>query len=390
MKKAIAIIGGGFVGMSNAAALAKFNDVTIYDVDEKRVRTINQNVCPVYDPFLQSIIDEGVIKLVARDMSDLDVLRQHDLYILCLPTDTSENGTLDLSVVKRFLNDLSTVKDAASIVIRSTLPVGSCRSLSIEYSKHEIYFVPEFLQEGSGLKNALEPDRIIIGSDSIDTSKTQEVVNLFKSITLNTPPILIMGTAEAEASKLFANTYLAMRVAFFNELDNFCWSNNLDPKTLIEGVCSDGRIGDFYNNPSFGYGGYCLPKDTKQVISQLRNEDSTLIKQIEKSNSCRLISIIEMLKAKRVKTVGIFDFSMKVGSDTVKESATISLLRKIVEAGYIVNLLQQHDHLLEHQNIRYYEQIQDLIKDSDVVIENRRSSIVPAEKSFSRDIFKRN
>ena len=387
LKPKITVVGSGYVGMSLAVLLSQYNEVTVLDIDLSRVEKINNNQSTIIDSDIDSFIHERSLSLTATN----DKKNAYDganFIVVATPTDYDEtNNQFDTSSVDSVVEDALAINSEALVVIKSTIPVGHTNSLQILHDTNRVIFSPEFLREGRALYDNLHPSRIIIGSEC-------ENGRAFANLMVNSAEkkdidILFVPPTEAEAVKLFANTYLAMRVSFFNELDSYAMSNSLDTKSIIEGVCLDDRIGNGYNNPSFGYGGYCLPKDTKQLLANYEYVPQTLINAIVSSNSTRKDFIAgEIIKCKP-KIVGFYRLVMKSGSDNFRFSAIQGIMKRVKAKGIEVVVYEPE---LDQKEFFGSPVIPDLVEFklmSDIIVANRKSASLKDvdEKCFSRDLF---
>ena len=322
MIKKIAIIGAGYVGSSLAVLLATYYEVVLIDQDHDKVNKVNNKQAPLDEPLMQDYLNQKKLNLIASD--SLKECLDSQLVILALPTNYDVGSNFfDTSILESVLYELNDSAFKGVVVIKSTIPIGFTNRMQELYSSFSILFVPEFLREGQGFADNLNPSRIVVGDKSDNAHAVAEV---FLSIAKNTPPVLYMNSTEAEAVKLFANTYLATRVSFFNELDSFALERGLNTKDIIDGVSTDPRIGDYYNNPSFGYGGYCLPKDTKQLLANFGSIPQGLLRAVVESNGLRKAFIASKILQNKPKQVGIFRLVMKKGSDNFRESAIFSVM----------------------------------------------------------------
>jgi len=391
MKKTkITVVGSGYVGMSLAVLLAQHNDVFVLDVDPARVEKINNKQSTVADSEIEAFLHEKDLSI--RASIDKQTAYEGASYvILAIPTNyDTETNYFDTSLVDEVIADtLKYCKDGL-IVIKSTIPVGYTKALQKRYETKRIIFSPEFLREGQALMDNLYPSRIIIGSD-FDTGKSfaDLLIDGAKKKDIET---LFIPSTEAEAVKLFANTYLAMRVAFFNELDSYSLVHNLDTQSIINGVCLDERIGNGYNNPSFGYGGYCLPKDTKQLMANYNDVPQALIQAIVSSNSIRKDFISEQILKLKPKAVGFYRLIMKEGSDNFRSSAIQGIIKRIEAKGIKVFIFEPELDKNEFFGVEVVNNFDHFKKISDVIVSNRKDERLNdvEEKCFSRDIFREN
>ncbi|MEB4800918.1 nucleotide sugar dehydrogenase [Acinetobacter soli] len=382
----ITVVGTGYVGLSNAMLFAQQHRVIALDIDPVRVKLLNQKNSPIHDAEIIQYLNKKINFCATLDSSV--AYRNPDVIVVATPTNYDEQTNyFDTSSIEQVLNDLNQRTTHAIIVIKSTIPVGFTQKMQAQYPNLNIVFSPEFLREGKALLDNLYPSRIVVG----DTSEIgQKVGALFKSASLKEDvDVLLMKSTEAEAVKLFSNTYLAMRVAYFNELDTYCASRGLNSKDIINAVGKDPRIGTHYNNPSFGYGGYCLPKDTKQLLANYQNVPQTLISAIIQSNTTRKDFIAEQIIGKSPQTVGIYRLVMKAGSDNFRQSAIQGIMKRLKAKGIEVIV---YEPVLEEDSFFGSDVIKDLIQfkqQSDIIIANR---MVPdlddmPEKIFTRDLF---
>jgi UDPglucose 6-dehydrogenase len=385
MIKKILVFGAGYVGSSLGILLATKYEVVLIDTDQAKVNKINNKKAPIEEPLMQEFLDNKNLNLIAS-ASFNNHISSTDMIILALPTNYDEKiNSFNTSSLKTTLAELNKIKCKAEIVIKSTIPIGFTQEVEKEFSNLRILFVPEFLREGKALEDNLNPSRIIIGSSE---NTFTPVADVFFSIAMNNPKILYMNSTEAEAVKLFANNYLATRVSFFNELDSFALQNNLNAKDIINGISSDPRVGDHYNNPSFGYGGYCLPKDTKQLLANFKNIPQSIFSAVVKSNKLRKIFIAEKILQSNSNTVGIFRLVMKKNSDNYRESAIFDIIKLLEDSKQKVLI---YEPLINDTDLPYnFTSDLDFFKKScDLVVANRIENEIEdiREKVFTRDIF---
>ncbi len=390
--KNIAVIGLGYVGMSLSVLLAQKNKVECVDIDKKKIDLLKKNISPIKDNYISEYLSKKKLNLEAT-LPNKSVYLEKDFIIISTPTDYDiETNQFDVSSVRKVIEDILSVNQNVPIIIRSTVPQGFTRYIRKEYNYNRIYFSPEFLREGSALYDNLFPSRIIAGDETEDTSIFSKLLIESSLKKKEDIPVLLMNSDEAEAIKLFSNTYLAMRISFFNELDSFCESNNITTKNVIDGVCKDERIGNYYNNPSFGYGGYCLPKDTKQLLRNYNNVPNKLIQAIVDANSTRKDFIANSIIVKKPKKVGIYRLIMKESSDNIKSSAIQGIMKRIKAKGIEVQI---YEPLMNETSFFNSKIISDLTKfkeTSDIIIANRfhRDLKDVVKKVYTRDIFNRN
>ena len=383
----ICVFGLGYVGLSNAVLMARNNAVVATDISQPRVDLVNAKKSPISDPEIEKILKSDNLNL--RATSDpKEACLNADIVLIATPTNYDPNtNKFDTTSVESVVDLVSVTNPSCTIVIRSTIPVGFVRDLRSRYRGQKIIFSPEFLREGNTIKDNLYPSRIIVGSKC---NAGRQFADLLMEISRDkSTPIVLTDSDEAEAIKLFANTYLAMRVAFFNELDSYAVLHKLNTKDIIEGVCLDSRIGMQYNNPSFGYGGYCLPKDAKQLLSNYESIPQKLISAIVASNDTRKSFLVQQIASRKPSTVGIYRLTMKTGSDNFRDSSTFGIMRSLREKGIdfvIYEPLLAPDHNFKEKVINDLE----LFKNSvDVIVANRFSDALldVREKVFTRDIF---
>lgn len=387
LKKKITVVGSGYVGMSLAVLLAQRNNVVVFDIDPERITTINNGNSTVIDDDINLFLSSKELTLSATLDKEF-AYKNADILIVATPTDyDNEANTFNTSIVDSVISDILKVNTKALIVIKSTIPVGHTEFLQNKHSTDKIIFSPEFLREGKALQDNLYPSRIVVGTFIEEGKKFAQLLQE----AAHKPNIktLFMSSADAEAVKLFSNTYLAMRVSFFNELDSYTMAKNLNSKSIINAVCLDERIGNTYNNPSFGYGGYCLPKDTKQLLANYNEVPQDLIKAVVESNSTRKDFIAESIINFKPKTVGIYKLSMKSGSDNFRSSAVLGIMKRIKEKGTEVIIYEPTLNQSEFFNSKVYKSLKEFKKFSDIIICNRVDDEIldVQEKLFTRDIF---
>ena len=388
----IAVAGVGYVGLSLATLLAQHNDVFAVDTVAAKVELIRNRKSPIQDAEIEEYLATKDLSLTPTTDPEL-AYGSAELVIIATPTNyNDETNFFDTSCVENVIETVLRINPKATMIIKSTVPVGYTDSVRKKYGIDNIFFSPEFLRESKALYDNLHPSRIVVGAYPEQAQIAETFAKLLQEGAIDkNVPVLICPPTEAEAVKLFANTYLAVRVSYFNELDTYAQSKGLDTEAIIKGVCLDPRIGSHYNNPSFGYGGYCLPKDTKQLLANYRGVPQNMIEAVVKSNTTRKHFIADRIMARTPKTVGVYRLTMKSNSDNFRASAIQDVIKFVKEAGAEVVIYEPTLSAAEFEGNRVIASLDEFKKLSDVIVANRcgEELLDVKEKIYTRDIFSR-
>lgn len=387
----ITVVGMGYVGLANACLLAQNHQVIALEVIEEKVDLINQGKAPLKDPEIEDFLANKDLHLHATTDPNVAYKDNPDYIVVAAPTNyDDETNSFDTSILEDVIEEALKYAPESIIICKSTIPVGYTDSIKEKYKTDNIIFSPEFLREGKALYDNLYPSRIILGEDSLRAHKFADI--LVEGAFLDDIPVLFMGATEAEAVKLFSNTYLALRVAFFNELDTYAEIKGLDSQSIINGVGLDPRIGDHYNNPSFGYGGYCLPKDTKQLLANYQGVPNEIIRAIVKANDTRKQFIADQVANKKPKTVGVYRLVMKSGSDNFRQSSIQDVMKYISDKSIDLVLYEPEYKQDAFQQATVIQNLDEFKQKSDIIIANRMADDLKdvEEKVYTRDLYHNN
>ncbi|EOS7995139.1 nucleotide sugar dehydrogenase [Enterococcus hirae] len=385
----LSVFGMGYVGLANALLLAQNNDVVAYDIDQKKIEKLIKGCSPIEDKEIQEFLNNRELGITfTQDFKS--AASWGEFILIATPTDYDEEKNLfDTSSIEEVIEKVKAVRTDAVFIIKSTIPLGYIKYLKKKYQSEDFIFSPEFLREGKALYYNLYPSRIVVGEN---TKRGQKIASMFKKNTrIKNVPVILTDSTEAEAIKLFSNTYLALRIAYFNELDTYAEMNGLDTAQIISGVSMDPRIGDYYNNPSFGYGGYCLPKDTKQLLANYQHVPNDLIQAIVQSNDTRKTFIADRIMEKNPDVVGIYRLTMKAGSDNFRYSSILSIMRLLKDQGINVVIYEPTVKKEHFSTFKVIKDIDEFKKHSDVILANRFDPLLKdvEMKVYTRDIFGR-
>ncbi len=387
MSLKITILGAGYVGMSLAAVLFEKYDVIVFDIDREKIDALNNRKAPFREIMIEKALDKPDIKLLATNNFEI-ASTNRDIYIIATPTNYDEQkSSFDTDSVELSIKNILANSMQGLIVIKSTVPVGFTKKMQKKYNTSNIIFSPEFLREGSAMQDNLTPSRIIIGGKNTLAKKFGRIM---LKLAQNDAQLLFMDSSEAEAIKLFSNTYLALRVAFFNELDSYSLSKKLDTESIIKGVCLDPRIGNFYNNPSFGYGGYCLPKDTKQLLANYENVPQILIRAVISANEIRKEFIANQIIDMKPKVVGIYGLGMKKDSDNTRDAAVHDIIKKLISQNITLIVYEPNIKDIGVYEYKFEKSLSKFKEKVDIILANRDTEELSdvSSKVFSRDLFR--
>lgn len=392
----IAVAGTGYVGLSLACLLSQHNTVHAVDIVPEKVDMINNGISPIKDAEIERFLASGKLDLTAT-LDAAAAYADSEFIVIATPTNyDDEHGSFDTSSIEAVLDIVREVNPEAYIIIKSTIPVGYTQDVSQRYPELNILFSPEFLREGKALYDNLHPSRIIVSVTDLTCDQDVEHANIFARLLAESAeepadsiPLLVIQSSEAEAVKLFANTYLALRVSYFNELDTYAEMRGLSSENIIKGVCLDPRIGDGYNNPSFGYGGYCLPKDTKQLLANFENVPQNLIRAIVDANATRKAFIAKQIEARDPKLVGVYRLTMKEGSDNFRASSIFGVIDNLINDGYQVLIYEPMSRQDAYGGCKITKDLDEFKQKCDIIVANRADDILAdcSEKIYTRDLW---
>ncbi len=388
----IAVVGTGYVGLSLSILLSQKHKVITLDINKEKVKLINQRKSPLNDKEMENYLANKNLKLTAT-LNKVEAYKGSDYIIIATPTDyDNDTGTFNTEIVENVIKEILEINDDATIVIKSTVPIGFTDQMKLKYGVKNIFFSPEFLRESKALYDNLFPARIVVGDQS---EQARKFANLLLEVAIKDQKeieVYNINNKEAESIKLFSNTFLAMRVAFFNELDSFSEVNQLDTEALIKGVCADPRIGDYYNNPSYGYGGYCLPKDSQQLLSSYQSIPNNIIDAVVKANKTRKEFIVNSIMSKSPKVVGVYRLIMKNESDNFRESAVLDVIEMLNKKNIEIILYEPLINEKKFNKMPVINNLNEFANLSDLIIANRMTDELEFVKSkiYTRDIFGNN
>ena len=388
----ICVVGTGYVGLSLAVLLAQKHEVVALDISKSRVENINNKISPIQDTELENFLQNKQLNLKST-INKREAYSNADYIIIATPTNYDfKTGSFDTSTVEEVISNCLEINLNGLIIIKSTIPIGFTDHMRNKFQKKDIIFSPEFLRESRALHDNLYPSRIVVGGESKKAIEFGEMLLDCSLKSATETSFLKMESKEAEAVKLFSNTFLAMRISFFNELDSFAEIQNLSSEKIIKAVCADSRIGNYYNNPSFGYGGYCLPKDTKQLLDNFKKIPNNIIKAVVEANKTRKKFIIKSILNKSPNTVGIYRLIMKEGSDNFRESAVLDILESLKTRKIKIILYEPFIKESHFNDVKVVTDLSSFISKSDLIIANRLSYDLNhvRDKVYSRDIFQEN
>lgn len=383
----ISVLGAGYVGLSYAVLLSLKHNVIIYDIDNSKIEKIRNKKSPFYDEQIEYFLKQKKLNLKTT-YNQREAIETSEIIIIAVCTNYDEiNKELNTRIINNIIKEIYDTNSNAIILIKSTIPIGYTESIRKKFKDIKILYSPEFLSEGDALEYAFNPDRIVIGDQSELGKKIYDMLK--SSIKINKHNVMFVSSYEAECIKLFSNAYLAMRVAFFNEIDSFMEINGQKSQNVITGVCLDKRIGNFYNNPSFGYGGYCLPKDTKQLITSMKNTPNELISAINRSNLKRIEHISKSIMKKNKKIIGIYRINAKKDSDNLRDSSTIQVINLLKNKGFEVIIYEPILNDYKYSGCKIINNINDFINQVDLIVANRISDCLKTANKpvYTRDIF---